>query len=83
MDTTPDTTGTTGTTGTDSPVQLTLLPRPSTPVQFRLDEATRERGRRHVAEIRQLLAARKAAATRPSGRGPARPPSAAAPGRAA
>ncbi len=65
------------------PTQLTLLPPPSVPVQFRLDRATCERGLRHVAEIRQLLAERRAAATRPSGRGPARPPSASAPGRAA
>jgi hypothetical protein len=41
--------------------QLTLLPAPDVPVQFRLDEATRRRGLRHVAEIRQQLAARQAA----------------------
>jgi hypothetical protein len=41
--------------------QLTLLPAPDVPVQFRLDEATRRRGLRHVAEIRRQLAARQAA----------------------
>ena len=41
--------------------QLTLLPSavaPSTPARFRLSKDTRERGLRHVAEIRQMLAAR-------------------------
>jgi hypothetical protein len=41
--------------------QLTLLPAADVPVQFRLDEATRRRGLRHVAEIRRQLAARQAA----------------------
>lgn len=41
--------------------QLTLLPAPDVPVQFRLDEATRRRGLRHVAEIKRQLAARQAA----------------------
>jgi len=41
--------------------QLTLLPAPEVPVQFRLDEATRRRGLRHVAEIKRQLAARQAA----------------------
>ncbi|MET0323596.1 MAG: hypothetical protein ABW122_04550 [Ilumatobacteraceae bacterium] len=40
-----------------SPEQLTLLPEASVPVQFRLDEATRRRGLRHIAEIRARLAA--------------------------
>jgi hypothetical protein len=35
--------------------QLTLLPATQIPVQFRLDEATRRRGLRHIAEIRALL----------------------------
>ena len=35
--------------------QLTLLPADHTPVQFRLDEATRRRGLRHIAEIRAHL----------------------------
>jgi hypothetical protein len=38
--------------------QLTLLPTPSTPARFLLSKDTRERGLRHVAEIRQMLAAR-------------------------
>jgi len=41
--------------------QLTLLPAPDVPLQFRLDEATRRRGLRHIAEIRAQLAARQAA----------------------
>jgi len=41
--------------------QLTLLPSPSTPARFRLSNDTRERGMRHVAEIRQRLAERDAA----------------------
>ena len=43
--------------------QLTLLPAPDVPLQFRLDEATRRRGLRHIAEIRLQLAARQAART--------------------
>ncbi len=42
------------------PEQLTLLPAADVPVQFRLDEATRRRGLRHIAEIRAQLAARHA-----------------------
>jgi hypothetical protein len=38
--------------------QLTLLPATSIPARFRLSKDTRERGLRHVAEIRQMLAAR-------------------------
>ena len=38
--------------------QLTLIPATSTPARFRLSKDTRERGLRHVAEIRQMLAAR-------------------------
>jgi hypothetical protein len=41
-----------------SPEQLTLLPATSTPARFRLSRDTRERGLRHVAEIRRMLAAR-------------------------
>jgi hypothetical protein len=37
--------------------QLTLLPDTSTSARFLLSKETRERGMRHVAEIRQLLAA--------------------------
>ena len=36
--------------------QLSLLPEPSVPLRFRLDEATRRRGLRHIAEIRARLA---------------------------
>lgn len=47
---------------TDLPVeQLTLLPVASTPARFLLSKETRERGLRHVAEIRQMLAARTSA----------------------
>jgi hypothetical protein len=38
--------------------QLTLLSTPSTPARFRLSRDTRERGLRHVAEIRAMLAER-------------------------
>ena len=38
--------------------QLTLLPASSTPARFRLSRDTRERGLRHVAEIRRMLAER-------------------------
>jgi hypothetical protein len=40
----------------DRSEQLTLLPPAAVPVQFRLDEATRRRGLRHIAEIRARLA---------------------------
>lgn len=43
------------------PQQLSLLPSSDLPLKFRLDEATRRRGLRHVAEIRQMLAERQAA----------------------
>jgi len=36
--------------------QLTLLPTSTTNPRFVLSKSTRERGLRHVAEIRQLLA---------------------------
>jgi hypothetical protein len=36
--------------------QLTLLPTTSTPARFLLSKDTRERGLRHVAEIREMLA---------------------------
>lgn len=45
----------------ESPAQqLTLLPASSVSARFQLSRATRERGLRHVAEIRQLLAERQA-----------------------
>jgi hypothetical protein len=43
--------------------QLTLLPTTSTPARFRLSKDTRERGLRHVAEIRQMLSARSESAS--------------------
>ena len=45
---------------TASVEQLTLLPTTSTPARFRLSEETCERGMRHVAQIRQMLADRAA-----------------------
>ena len=39
----------------DAPEQLTLLTEPAVPLRFRLDEATRRRGLRHIAEIRAQL----------------------------
>jgi hypothetical protein len=51
----------------DGAEQLTLLPTDTVPVQFRLDEATRRRGLRHIAEIRARLAERPAA-PQPDGR---------------
>lgn len=48
------------TTGTE---QLTLLPSSTTNSRFALSKSTRERGLRHVAEIRQQLAERNPAST--------------------
>ncbi|HYN34441.1 MAG TPA: hypothetical protein VES40_17585 [Ilumatobacteraceae bacterium] len=42
----------------DAAEQLTLLPNESVTARFRLSRDTRERGLRHVAEIRQMLAER-------------------------
>ena len=42
----------------DTLEQLTLLPTTQTPARFRLSKDTRERGLRHVAEIRTMLASR-------------------------
>jgi hypothetical protein len=39
----------------EAPEQLVLLPEPTVPLRFRLDEATRRRGLRHIAEIRAQL----------------------------
>jgi len=44
----------------DNPEQLSLLPERDMPIRFRLDEATRLRGLRHVAEIRARLERRAA-----------------------
>jgi len=55
-------TGTVGTDGTDDSVeQLSLLPTTEVALRFRLPAETRSRGLRHIAEIRQTLAARQAA----------------------
>ncbi len=43
-----------------TPEQLPLLAVEATPVQFRLDQRTRERGLAHVAAIKALLAAKAA-----------------------
>jgi hypothetical protein len=42
----------------DTAEQLTLLPNESVTARFRLSRETRERGLRHVAEIRQMLSER-------------------------
>jgi hypothetical protein len=42
----------------DAAEQLTLLPNDSVTARFRLSRETRERGLRHVAEIRRMLAER-------------------------
>ena len=55
----------------DVPEQLTLLPADTVPVQFRLDEATRRRGLRHIAEIRARLAQSPAADSTDGRRRPA------------
>ena len=39
----------------EAPEQLTLLSEAAVPLRFRLDEATRRRGLRHIAEIRAQL----------------------------
>ena len=57
------------TTSPSAPEQLSLLPDASTvPVQFRLDEATRRRGLRHIAEIRARLERPPADERRPQSR---------------
>jgi hypothetical protein len=45
-----------------APEQLSLLPNDSVTDRFRLSRDTRERGLRHVAEIRRMLAERSDAA---------------------
>ncbi|HSB87762.1 MAG TPA: hypothetical protein VLD86_15730 [Ilumatobacteraceae bacterium] len=40
------------------PEQLALLPVSELPVQFRLDQRTRQRGLAHIAAIRRQLAAK-------------------------
>jgi hypothetical protein len=61
MTSTTDNSTTNSTTASTAAQQLSLLPAADVPLQFRLDSATRRRGLRHVAEIRQLLAERQAA----------------------
>jgi hypothetical protein len=46
-----------------TPQQLTLLPPSDVPLRFRLDQDTRRRGLQHIAEIRHLLAERRAMTT--------------------
>ena len=59
-------------TSTTTPEQLSLLPDPAdVPLQFRLDDATRRRGLRHVAEIRARLERPVADQRRTSARRPA------------
>ncbi|MGH9270814.1 MAG: hypothetical protein ACRDZ2_06040 [Ilumatobacteraceae bacterium] len=48
------------TSTTSTPEQLTLLPEVEAPLRFRLDDATRRRGLRHVAEIRAQLERQRA-----------------------
>jgi hypothetical protein len=45
---------------TPAPEQLALLPTPELPLQFRLDQRTRERGLAHIAAIKAQLAAKAA-----------------------
>ena len=45
----------TSSTTPEQPQQLSLLPAATVPLRFRLDEATRRRGLRHIAEIRARL----------------------------
>lgn len=45
----------------EAPEQLSLLEQPALPLQFRLDQRTRERGLAHIAAIKAQLAARAAA----------------------
>jgi len=47
----------------DAAEQLSLLPNDSVTARFRLSRETRERGLRHVAEIRRMLAERAAPTT--------------------
>ncbi len=46
-----------------APEQLSLLPSADVPVQFQLSRTTRERGMRHIAEIREQIARQRAEAT--------------------
>ena len=46
-----------------TPEQLTLLAVSELPIQFRLDQRTRERGLAHIAAIRRQLAAKASGVT--------------------
>ena len=46
-----------------TPEQLTLLAVSELPIQFRLDQRTRERGLAHIAAIRRQLAAKASGIT--------------------
>jgi hypothetical protein len=59
---------TTRTRSPHGPEQLSLLAPSPLPVQFRLDQVTRQRGLAHVAEIRRQLTARQLAAAAESPR---------------
>ena len=52
----------------DTPIeaaeQLSLLPNHEVAARFRLAEGTRQRGLRHIAEIREMLAERDRAAAK-------------------
>ena len=48
---------------TATPEQLTLLAVSDLPIQFRLDQRTRQRGLAHIAAIRRQLAAKSPDAT--------------------
>jgi hypothetical protein len=48
---------------TATPEQLTLLAVSELPIQFRLDQRTRERGLAHIAAIRRQLAAKSCGIT--------------------
>ena len=48
---------------TATPEQLTLLAVSELPIQFRLDQRTRERGLAHIAAIRRQLAAKASGTT--------------------
>ena len=48
---------------TPTPEQLTLLAVSDLPIQFRLDQRTRQRGLAHIAAIRRQLAAKSSGTT--------------------
>lgn len=48
---------------TPTPEQLTLLAVSDLPIQFRLDQRTRQRGLAHIAAIRRQLAAKSSDTT--------------------